>query len=705
MIREEGALSSTGNRIVLFLLLTLAAVAASLCASGPAFAARAPAATGPGSLEICKAPDNGANGVSFSFTATNLTTSATLSVNVTGGSCSAALTADPGKWQVQENLSSGLWNVAGVVTVPASAWVSEKDSAGWAKVMVTSAAETQVTFTDAPASATLKVCKWSRSPSLQGSQFSFTIAPSTVVTAIAGTSAASAGCSAAVPVQPGSRITVTENTPADEKVADVRVGTSNASLTGWKNSVAKVTVGTGANVVIFENESLPPPQNGYVEVCKDYGDQYVEAMTTPFTFTIKDSTGFTDTEHVPVDQCTGPIQVAAGNVSITETPTPNLQVTAISSVPGSQLGPINLANGTATVVVPVSTDTTNEVQVHFVNSAITASLKVCKYLTASSGMLAGMTFNFTVSSANGTSQLPIVASTSTNGACNTVAGAVPVGSTVTVSEAGVPYVSADGQPPGTGETQTITVGTGTNIVSFTNQAYGQLEICKTITTVAGDPDYSGTVFNFSVNGTALQVAAGRCSVPVLVPAGTANVSEVSIPNGWIFDSSTATGPLGDSRATSGTATNAGNPMTVTVPWFGDLTNGGETLVTIANRLLRVQLKICKLIDPGSVTAIGSKSFSFNVNLNGSFLLSASVSPPYPGPTGCTGLLLSWPIIQPGGAPTSLKVKEQTGTGYAVSAITVDNAVGTPVKQLGSGGYIQFNPGAGPAVVTVTNASA
>ena len=71
---------------------------------------------------------------------------------------------------------------------------------------------------------------------------------------------------------------------------------------------------------------------------------------------------------------------------------------------------------------------------------------------------------------------------------------------------------------------------------------------------------------------------------------------------------TATGPTGDNRVVA----TAGNPVTVNVPYFFDRTNGGETLVTVTNRVLRAQVKVCKVVDPGSLTAIGSNVWSYSV---------------------------------------------------------------------------------------------
>ena len=54
-------------------------------------------------------------------------------------------------------------------------------------------------------------------------------------------------------------------------------------------------------------------------------------------------------------QCSGPIQVAAGNVNVAEAQDGTTFVSSIWTAPDpNALGPTNLTNGTATVVVPVS---------------------------------------------------------------------------------------------------------------------------------------------------------------------------------------------------------------------------------------------------------------------------------------------------------------------------------------------------------------
>ena len=345
----------------------------------------ASAAAGSGTLEICKAGDNGAAGQKFNISYAKGTATPT-TVSVTGGTCNPAVSVPVGTYTLQEDLSSGLWVMSGSQVVPSGNWVSENDRAGKLKVTVVANAETQATLVNSPAWATIKVCKWSASPALQGAQFSFTVNGQTV-TATAGKNAANAGCSAALTTQPGTRIKVQESVPSNETVASTTFnGASVANTAG----LVKVTATTGANIVTFENEPVGPAAD---RLCRGLQGRrrrvrrrHVDAV--PVHRHRQDQCR--DPGQRARDQCSGPIKVAAGNVAIAETPTDGTYVSSIFAAPDpNALGPTNLTNGTTTAVVPVSADSSGEVQVHFVNSTVTATLKVCKYLTASSGALAG----------------------------------------------------------------------------------------------------------------------------------------------------------------------------------------------------------------------------------------------------------------------------------------------------------------------------
>jgi hypothetical protein len=96
-------------------------------------------------------------------------------------------------------------------------------------------------------------------------------------------------------------------------------------------------------------------------------------------------------------------------------------------------------------------------------------------------------------------------------------------------------------------TTNLTIGTGITTATFTNEAFGTIEVCKT----AADPSTASQSFDFSVNGAApIQVHAGQCSLPIAVPAGAATVSEAGVGDFHLV-SVTALGPTGDNRLLTG----------------------------------------------------------------------------------------------------------------------------------------------------------
>jgi hypothetical protein len=649
----------------------------------------------PAQLVICKANANGASGVAFNYTIID-SIGATHAVVVTGGSCSSSITLPSGTTVIAEDLSSGQWSVQSIVVTPFANLVSSNLQTGTATVNLTTDVTTTVTYTNQQVPR-IEVCKWSTNPQLIGTIFNFTIG-ATPVSAVAGSSKAGAGCSFALPVSVGQSVTITESVPAGVKVAGIDVS-PNTTLNSANGAVAKVTVGPGLNIVYYEDE-IPPPQTGFIEVCKDAADQFV-SRTDPFIFTITDKNGVTTTVPIFAGQCSTAIQVAAGNVTVTETIVPPNMLAAVTAIPASALGPVNLVNGTAIVVVPVSSTTTGEVQVHFLNTTQTTQVKICKVITASSGVLSGQTFTFNVTDATGDSTVSIIALVG-GGQCKILPHTLPLGSTITVTEPAIPYVGADGGPPNTALSKTITVGPGINTISFTNQAFGQFEICKTTdqgNSVSGvfTFDYAGVSVGNTTHGS-VQVAVGHCSFPIIVPVDNYTIAEEAT-TGFSFSSVTATGPFGDSRVIVG-----GNPLVISVPYFNASgPAGGETLVTFVNKAQVATIKVCKLIDPGSTTPIGGRSFAFKIwtpNPAGNVLLtSASVAPPYPGPASCV-LLGSYPVLQSDGTPTKLLVGEVLQTGVQVESISLNGNATVNTNNSNNNGKINFTV-TGPGVINIT----
>ena len=304
---------------------------------------------------------------------------------------------------------------------------------------------------------------------------------------------------------------------------------------------------------------------------------------------------------------------------------------------------------------------------------------------------------------------------------------IPVGATVNVTEllGGYPYVSGDGNPAGQDDNQSTTVVNGINTVSFHNQALGQLEICKAMLVDhkngVDDSNFNNiAIFHFSIDGATsgplsdVQVAAGHCSMPLIVNVGQHTIREnlarttvngKTITLGFAFVSATATGPTGDNRVVT-----SGNPVTVSVPYFADPANGGETLVTITNRVLRAQIKVCKVVEPGSVTPLAGDTWQYSAV---SLQALTSATPNQTATNGtCTGLIVpgdpsqsaGWQIIDTSGSPIDLIVVETTFSGpglWVIQDASVDNPYpGTPTS-LKANTFL-WSPGPGVNVVTITN---
>jgi hypothetical protein len=467
-------------------------------------------------LVVCKAADNGAAGQTFSFTATKGTGSPTALPDVTGGNCSAAVTTlAAGRYTVKENLSSGKWAVTGIAVDPQSALVagSVNLGAGSVKVNLSATSQTKVTFTNTPISATLKVCKWSTTPSLQGKQYTFSAntAPTpTTFTATAGATKATAGCSAATAVSPGA-LTIKESLPAGQTVKNVVAGgvatVSNFTAAG----VAKVTIGNGANIVYYRDE--PAATTAYMSVCKFAATDRTKGT---YYFTVDDHKGHrydgndialtVDGSDVNTQQaCAHSILVAIGNVDVAELNPHTLSsdLTAITGDPQSALVASDLGAGTATVKVTA----TNNPTVTFRNQHIdqgTGIIEICKKMTDAA--YNGTTFTFKIPTATDPANRQIQVDA---GSCSPQIEVAfgPTDITEVIPEGfGLFSVTATDNVShslllGTsGTTATVTPGTKTNetLVTFTNRPLTvQLKVCKLIA-VGSEAALGGKDFSFSV---------------------------------------------------------------------------------------------------------------------------------------------------------------------------------------------------------------
>ena len=387
------------------------------------------------------------------------------------------------------------------------------------------------------------------------------------------------------------------------------------------------------------------------------------------------------------------MQVPAGNVTITEGARFPSIVKKIKVVPRSRLVTKNLINRTVTVTVPVGNSSTATVAT-FNNVAQTGQVKVCKTLAANSGAFAGTSFKFVVSSDVDSPRTDtVVAGAAGTTACVFHKVALPLGTAVSITENAVGYVQATGvvvspasqdrgsAPP----TANLTVGSGITTATFTNTAYGTLEVCKN----ADDPSTATQTFQFSVNGGApFSVHAGNCSPPMTVPAGNATVTELDNTNFHVV----SVAAVGPGRSTGSSSAPTANPATVSVPFGG---GENETVVTFTDAVNTGQLKICKASAEPSLQNIAF-NFLYSYTVNGSTVNgSAAVKPGQ-----CSGVSAAVPVVDANGNPIPIYVTELPWPTVQASNIAVTN--GTLAASNIPAGTATVNVKTGVTMVTYTN---
>jgi hypothetical protein len=346
----------------------------------------------------------------------------------------------------------------------------------------------------------------------------------------------------------------------------------------------------------------------------------------------------------------------------------------------------NLINRTIDVEVPVG-DVNNETQVHFVNQRDRGQLKVCKVLGANSSALDGQSFGFTVTSAGMPTQTPTIQASLITPQC-AIVGNYPVGNTATVTENLDHSPMAPGEFIDTTGEGTITIAPGVNEVDVTNTAVGLLQVCKArITYLAG----TQPTFRFRIDGGAMfLVQAGKCAPARRVAPGSHTVTELAEANYDLVD--VIVSPASRLQSLS----LANRSVTVDVPYAGN--GNGETAVTFVNAVKRGQIKVCKVVQTGSLDALGTTDFTFSVSLNGG-------QPFTLGPIRNGECALAdgdFPILTPAGTPTTVNVQEDPVPGVVVTDITFQGP-GTVTGTSLCGRSISYNLGAGVNQATFTNA--
>jgi hypothetical protein len=531
-------------------LLTSAAFALAAChdvsgpvqpAAGDALLAVANPGAPAGFFEICKiAGENVAEGDPFQFTLSGPNVVAN-TINVPAGGCSTAIQANAGPVTVTEVAQPGV--TVDLITFfgPGAAASSFNLATRVATVQVIAGGvgnTTIVNFRNKKGFGFVKVCKIGTGAVI-GTNFGFTFggaaAGSAGFSLVAGAGGeANTNCDIVGGSQnptlfpAGDVVTITEGASATSVISGVQYQGAGSSV--LSNRTASVTLGAGENIVTFTN--VPPPSTGTLQVCKvgtgaAIGANFQFAATgipgnSPVNVAVAGGAGPTG-NCTPID---GPIPIGTV-VTVTEAAAPGFQLTSIVG------GTVDLANRRSAITIAAGQNT-----VTFTNVPAPVvplyPLQVCK--VAGTGVAVGTNFSFVV---DALPSVTVAAGPAPTGTCQTV-GQFAAGTVVPVTEnalAGfaVSNIVISGAATGSvniaNRAASVTIGAGTNTVTFTNVS-GTLQLCK----IAGNPGAVGQSFSFTntlVAGTTNVTAAsapGNC-VPIggqITPGTNVSVTEQPI---------------------------------------------------------------------------------------------------------------------------------------------------------------------------------
>jgi hypothetical protein len=652
------------------------------------------AAFAQGTLEICKSSLNGMSGRTFEYSIAGVATP----VSVRGGRCSGPMTVPDGDIAITELPTTPATEVASVVVRPSQRFRSLNGNTAVVNVPPgsTAANETRITFINEPgggATGDLKVCKLSETPAYWGRQFSFTVNGGPAVSTEANPAFDDPStwvCRLLGSFTQGTVVRVQEIIPAGSEIAFIDSDPPEC-LQDFDTNVgyADALIGPGSCVLLFDNEPIPPSGTGFIEVCKDAGfnNSDSEVLGVPFDFTISEPDASEQDITVLGGQCSAPIPVAAGVVRVTEHANPGYSLVGVYTIPEDRLLDANLINRTADVEVPTSDNPNDESQVHFVNIRDRAQLKICKALGPGSSVFIGMEFIFNVVDLDGFQRDPlnprVIAGASTQ--C-VIVGIFPIGHSISVTEANPPPHSTVTCTPNGG---TITMAAGINTVTCTNQALGKIQVCKfsrdELTGALAD-----RLFHFRIDGVRrASVRPNRCSEPILVIPGNHTVAEEADPD-FELDSGAPGNGISVTPSEAELSRNLlARSVTISVQWAG--ADGDEVRVDFWNRIRRGQIKVCKVVAPGSLDSLGDKEFQFTVSSNNTRPVVNTVGG-FPAPfvlngvrngecrivpDGSTGQPRNVPILLSNGTPTRITVTETdtANDGWIVSSITLQGGRG------------------------------
>ena len=366
-------------------------------------------------------------------------------------------------------------------------------------------------------------------------------------------------CSSPIPVS-ASPVIIKEAPGPWYEVSNITAdqGSNYLTATNLATGTATVAVSGTSDVdtVYYTND----PVTGFIEVCKDTpvgsgeGGSYTFDISSANVDGARNPIGFDTSVTDQMGQCSSPIVVPAGSVTVTEEGS-NLNLTGVTGVynfgntSAITSGP-DLTAGTVTVNVSASTDASvSQTDVTYYDDVV--MLKVCKIWDGENappggwGTMFPFTETATGTNTPNTAPGPFSLTASAGSNCS-IPTPYAAGTAVTITEGIVPGSKVDVIDP-TGalsyapitngdianRTVTVTVGTPTSansapgneaIVYFHDEAAndGGLKICKY--TVSGSTAVApGTPFNFTVT------AADGTSYPVTVDEGSCNPVPAMFP--------------------------------------------------------------------------------------------------------------------------------------------------------------------------------
>lgn len=632
-----------------------------------------------GTLQICKVAGSGVvAGTNFSFSAAGTQVTVPAGPGPLG-TCSTDIVVPALPTLISETIPSGS-ALASVSTLPGAGLLISSDlAAGTATVAVDPGGQTVATFVNTvpppPTSGFLQICKIAGSGVPLGTNFAFDVAGTPVTVAAGPPSPAS--CITPLTL-PAGQVLIAETLPSGISMTAVTTFPNAGLLTAsnFAAGTATVTVIAGAQTIVTFTDSATAT-TGVLQICKVSGSGIVEG--TIYSFSVANTQVTARAGPGPGGFCSRPLNLAAGEVLVTETLPIGVQLTGVTTTPSELLVSSDLPAGQAAVTI--NAGGWSIVTFQNARSPIppTGFLQICK--VAGAGIVTGTNFVFLV----GGSPVTVPAGPPPGGSCS--AALVEPAGPVTVTEtllSGTVLAAVTTLPSGLLMGSNLAAGTATVFVQNGGQTIltfvdtipggppttGFLQICK----VAGAGIAVGTNFTFTVAGTPVTVAAGpapggTCSAPLLetagpviiletLPSGTSLTDITTLPNGLLVASNLAAGSA-----------------TVTV------NGGGQTIVTFLDTVIPVLprtgfLQICKVAGAG--VAVGTP-VTFTIAGNPITVLAGAA----PGGS------CSAPLVMPVGA---ILVAETASPGTALSSVTT----------LPAGLLVASNLTAGTATVTVND---